>query len=127
MPTGAESRRSAERRPSLGPSPSCGGAVTGRPLVSEDGEFQLVAPTAFESFVLHQVRFESHPEPGGQSGRGTVAGVDPGVDPVESEFVEGQMQQSMDRVGVIAVAGEGRMEDVADLAPLVFGGWARPT
>jgi hypothetical protein len=75
-------------------------------LVSEDGEFQLVAPTAFESFVLHQVRFESHPEPGGQSGRGTVAGVDPGVDPVESEFVEGQMQQSMDRVGGIAVAGE---------------------
>jgi len=68
--------------------------------------------------------FLAHAEPAQHPRGSLVAGVGRGGDPVQSQPVEGEVQQGGRRLGRVTEALRVRMQDHADLAVLVLG--ARP-
>jgi hypothetical protein len=90
------------------------------PLLFQNREVKLVAPPALKPLVLDEVRLLPHPEPGCQTSRTVIFGIDPGHHAVKAEVVERQMQYPVRGFGRVALAREGRIEDVADLPAAVL-------
>ena len=87
----------------------------GPPFFFQDGEIQLVAPPALEPLVFHEVRLLPHAEPGRETSRTVIVGINPGHDAVKAEIVESEMQDAVGGLRGVPLAREGGIEDIADL------------
>ena len=87
----------------------------GAPLAFQNREVKRVAPPTLKPLVLHEVRLLAHPEPGCETSRTVIVGINPGQDAVKAEIVKREMQDPVRGLGRIPLAGERRIEDIADL------------
>ncbi len=71
--------------------------LPGLPFVREDGVDHLGGPLSLVVPLVHLGGFQPHAEPFAQRCGGRVEGIQLGVDPVEAEFPEAQLQQGCRR------------------------------
>src|SRR5690625_3935993 len=87
----------------------------GEPLPGQERVAVFVAPDGLESLVLDQVGFAAEAELFQQVGRRAVPRVQAGEDAVQSQVPETQIDYAGRGFAPIALAREGRVDDVAEL------------
>src|ERR1041384_7636244 len=86
-----------------------------RPLPAQDGVQQIIGPLALGPGALPQVALAGHGEPLEPRGRGQVARVADGRDPVLAERPEQVAEQQPGRLGGVPPSLEGRRDREPDL------------
>ncbi len=90
------------------------------PLVLEDRVDPGVGPVALEPHVLAEVRLVPHPDTQAQGDGRVVARIEFGVDPVQPQVAEREVEQQCRRLTRVSLALESRVEQPADLSGLVL-------